>query len=117
MHYNIKGTGLPVSDEIRTYIEKRLSSTEKFLDQAVRVDVEVVHNTELGQPYRAEFTLESEGVVYRAEASRESLHEAIDVAAGELLAELRRSKKKHLHLVRRGAAKFKDIVRGFTDRF
>ncbi|MDQ5955582.1 MAG: Ribosome-associated translation inhibitor RaiA, partial [Patescibacteria group bacterium] len=43
LNYNIKGTGLGVSDEIRAYVEKRLAHVEKFVgsDPSAHLDVEL----------------------------------------------------------------------------
>ncbi len=116
MNYNIKGTGLSVSDEIRSYLEKRLTYVEKFLkgDSTALVDVELERQTsEDRQHYRAELTLTYSGASRRAEAIGDTLHEAIDIAVGELASELQRTKGKRMRLIRRGASKIKDFVRGF----
>jgi len=115
MNYNVKGTGLQVSDEIRTYIEKRLVQAEKFLknDPTAHSDVEVEYRASEDRKFRAEFTLSSEAKVYRAEAQGDTLHEAIDIAINELTQELRRTKQKKLDLFRRGASKLKDYFRRF----
>ena len=116
LNYNIKGTGLDISDELRGYAEKKLQHAEKFLrgDPSARVDIELEHQAARdGGHYRAEFTVSASGAVYRAEHWGESMHEAIDLAAGELLNELGRNKKKRLHLLRRSAAKVKDYLRGW----
>lgn len=120
MNYNVKGTGLQVSEEIRNYIEKRLVHVDVFLknDKTAHVDVEVEHQTSEGRKkYRAEFTLQTMSNVFRAEAVGDTLHEALDIASDELTLELRRSKKKHLRLIRNGAVKFKEFMQGFRDRF
>lgn len=120
MNYNVKGTGVQLTDEIRTYVEKRLGHADKFLkhDSTAHVDVELQYQTsEDGKKYRAEFTLSSEGNVYRAEAMGDTLHEAIDLGAADLTSELSRMKAKSRDRVRRGAGKFKDFIRGFRDRF
>src|SRR4051812_15887769 len=104
LNYNVKGTGLNISDEIRTYIEKRFAHAEKFLkdDSTAHVDVELeFQTTEDRQKYRAELTLSSEDQVYRAEALGDSLHESIDIATGELNTELNKNRKKQISRVRR----------------
>ena len=120
VNYNIKGTGLQVTDELRTYAEKKLGGTEKFIsgDTTAHVDVEFEFSQMRDGPkYRAEFTLVAKGGLYRAEEWGSTLHEAIDLATDALVKELRRTKKKNLAFVRRGAARLKDLVRGLTDRF
>ncbi len=119
MNYNLKGTGLQITDEIRDYVEKKLQGADKFVgdDSTAHTDVEVVYQTsESREHYRAEFTLQYRGVVHRAEASGEKLHEAIDIATDELVQELRRTKKKSLSLIRRGSATVKDFLRGFRTK-
>lgn len=120
INYNIKGTGLQITDELRSYVEKNLASAEKFLsgETTAHADVELEHAPMRdGGKYRAEFTLSARGEVYRAEAWGSTLHEAIDLAAGQLTKEIRHSKKKHITLVRRGGAMIKDAIRGLRDKF
>jgi putative sigma-54 modulation protein len=114
MNYNIKGTELDITDELRTYVEKRLAQADKFVgaDSTAHADVELAHSpVRDGKQYRAEFTVSCKGQVYRAEEWGTALHEAIDLAAAELTSELSRDKKKHLSIVRRSAAKAKDMMR------
>lgn len=116
LNYNIKGSGLAVSDEIRTYVEKRLEHAEKFLqgDSTTHVDVEVEHSEMRdGGKYRAEFTLSCGGAVYRASEWGGTLHEAIDIAVGALSHELRQAKKKRMHVFRHTAIRVKEYLRGW----
>ena len=117
LNYNIKGTGVDVSDELRSYAEKKLQHAEKFLhnDPSARADIELEHQAlRDGDEYRAEFTVFASGAVYRAERWSGSMHSAIDLSLGELVNELGRNKKKRLHILRRGAARIKDYVRGWS---
>ena len=120
VNYNIKGTGLSITDELRTYAEQKLASAEKFLqgDTTAHSNIECEYS-ELrdGPKYRAEFTVSVRSKVYRAEEWGETLHTAMDLATEQLIKELRRNKSKHMHLVRRGGAAIKDAIRGFRDRF
>ena len=119
MNYNIKGTGLEITDEIRSYVEKCLSNPEKFLkkDTGARADVECEYTeTGHGPKYRAEFNLTVSHGVHRAEARGETLHEALDIASAELTKEVRQQKKRRLDSFRKGAAKAKDYLRGFRDK-
>ncbi len=119
LNYNIKGTGVEVSDELRNYVEKRLAGAEKFLkgDTTAHTNVELEHRVHReGDPNRAEFTLSVGGEVYRAESWGETLHAAIDVAVGELVRELGRDKKKRIHIVRRGAHRMKEFLRGWRSK-
>ena len=116
LNYNIKGTGIEVSSELRSYAEKKLRHAEKFLqnDPSSRVAIELEHQSmRHGDRNRAEFSVSASGEVYRAERWGESMHSAIDLAVGELISELGRNKKKRLHKLRRGAQMVKDYLRGW----
>jgi len=120
MNHNLKGTGLQITDELRGYVEKRLTGADKFItgDSTAHADVELEFSqVRDGGKYRAEFNLSAGGALYRAEEWGSTMHEAIDISVAALINELRRTKKKHQHLVRRGASAIKDMVRGFRDRF
>ena len=119
MHYNIKGTGLEVSAELREYAEKRLTATDKFLrdDPTAHAAVELERQPlRDGKHYRAEFTLSARGATYRAEEWGDTMHEAIDLAMGELLGELRQTKKKKLRLFRHAGSRVKEYLRGWRNK-
>ena len=115
MNYNVKGTGLQITDEIRDYVEKRFVHADKLLqdDPTAHADVELEFKTsEEDKKYRAEFTLTACKQSFRAEAKGDTLHESIDVATADLTQEVTREKKKSLDIERRGSAQIKDDVRG-----
>ena len=119
MNYNIKGTEVAITPELRAYVEKKLEQADKFLanDPTALIDVELEFAAgEGGKKYRVELTLTATREMHRAEARGEALHEAIDLCIEELMQELRRTKEKRTTLVRRGAARIKDFVRGFGRR-
>ena len=120
MNYNIKGTGLEITTELRSYVEKKLQTTDKFLsdDTSAHADVELEYAIMRdGGKYRAEFTVTAASSFYRKDEWGSTMHEAIDLAINGLVGELRQHKKKKIHLVRRGALVAKDFLRGLRDRF
>ena len=117
LNYNIKGTGVPITDELRGYVEKKLAHAEKFLqsDTTAHVDVELTHqDLRHGDKFCAEFTASAAGAVYRATRWGESMHAAIDVAVDEIVAELGRDKDKRVHMMRRSATKVKEFLKGWS---
>lgn len=119
LNYNIKGTGLDISDELRTYVEKKLGSACKLIadDSTAHADVELQHlNEGRSGKYRAEFTVSCAHRIFRAEAWGSAAHEAIDIATDELSREVTSDKKKHKDIVRRGAARAKEFFRGWRDK-
>lgn len=117
MNYNIKGTDVAVTDELRTYVEKKLAALERLLYDAdsARVDVEIGYIASEAKQYRAEFMLHGKHQL-RTTANGGALHEAIDIAAGELLAELTRAKKKRISTLRQSAVKVKEYLRGWRSK-
>lgn len=116
MNHNIKGTNLIITPELRSYTEKKLEHTNKFLsgDTTAHADIELEYSQMRdGSKYRAEFTVSASGEVYRVEEWGDTMHAAIDLAIGELVNELRRTKKKKMHVLRQGASRVKDFLRGF----
>ena len=117
MNYNLKGTDVSITDELRSYVEKKGNTVSKFMfdADAARIDVELSYIETEEKQYRAEFTLHDKKIV-RSVAHGSTLHEAIDGAAGELSRELTKDKRKRLHNLRQGAFKVKEFLRGFRTK-
>jgi len=109
-----------ITDEIRSYLEKKLTHLEKFLHRAdvARADVELQYLASEAKMYRVEVMLHAPSLPtpLRAEAEGSTLHEAIDRVEGELASELSRSKKKKLQNFRHSAVKVKEFLRGWRDK-
>jgi putative sigma-54 modulation protein len=116
MNYNIKGTEVPVTDELRSHVERQLAQAGKFVndDPTAHADVEL-HYLADGRSgkYRAEFTVSLGGQVHRVERWGSAMHEAIDLAGGDLAHELSREKKKKHSTFRRTAVRVKEYLRGW----
>lgn len=118
MNYAIQGTGVTISDEIRSYVEKRLQTLDRFGGEGARCDLELEYRALWDGPkYRVEILCHDPGAdTRRVEAEGTTLHEAIDIAAGELSRVLTQSKKKRLQVFRRTAVKVKEYLRGWRDK-
>lgn len=122
MKLNVKGTNLTLSPDVSSYLDKKLAVVRKLIDheETVVCSVELARNTHhvSGDVFKAEITLEIPGRpgLFRADASGQTIESAIDGAQEEMLGELRKQKRKYLHLLRRGGQKLKDMVRGFRNR-
>lgn len=122
MQYNLKGTDVEITPEVRAYVEKKLASLDKFVGDlsAARADVELKYKALWdGRRYTAEFMYHEPGLVkpLRAEARGDALHEAIDLASAELFREMTQNKKKRTDLLRHSALRVKEYLRGWRDRF
>lgn len=118
----LKASGaVMLTDEVREYVEDKIKKIEKVTDKAdttLRADIELgtTGGSRTGEQYRAEINLKFSGGFARAEATRDTLHAAIDEAVEEVRGEVRKSVTKHRDLVRRGAAKVKDIFRYWSGK-
>src|SRR3569832_1356465 len=118
MQYNIKGTELHITDGNRSYVEKRIRALAKYFGRkrGVRIDIELEFMKDEENLFRAEGTLHVHGFDgdCRAEATGDTLHEAIDIIVNTLNADLSREKKRYIDSKRKGGLMFKNIIRGFT---
>jgi ribosomal subunit interface protein len=117
MNYNIKGTEVGVTDELRTYVEKKLSALDKLVGStAARVDMVVAYLANEEKQYKAEMTLHDAKQPLHASCYGSTMHEAIDAATGELMLELTNAKKKRRSNIRHGAFKVKEFLRGWRSK-
>jgi len=97
---SIKGTNLELTEAIKNYLDKKLASLEKLVqdfEPVAEVMVEVGKSTKhhnKGPYMRCEYTMHVPGEVLRAEEQREDLYEAIDVASTELKRQLKNYKDR-----------------------
>ena len=97
---SLKGTGLELTDAIKTYVNERVESLLKLcesFDPADELRIEVGKMTQHHQkgPYfRAEMQLHVPGQDLRAVEEAEDLHEAIDLAKDHLKRQLKEYKDR-----------------------
>lgn len=118
----LKTTGaVLLTDELRAFVDEKMQKLEKVVDQSdttMLADIELATTggARTGQEYRAEINFCTGGKCIRAEATNEALHAAFDEAVEELRREIKKARTKHRDLLRRGAAKFKDIYRYWSGK-
>lgn len=116
MKINVKATNITLTPAISDYIDKKINMLEKFfrhLPEAL-VNIEVGRTTnhhKSGDIYKAEIRLNLDGQEYYVTKETEDLYSAIDEVKDEVAHKLTTSKKKSLHLLRRGSARVKEMMR------
>ncbi len=117
----IKTTGLENTPAIEEYVRRKIDLLGKFLAFYAKESGELVFEIEIGKTtghhrkgdvFRAEFNFNGGGVRLRTEAERDDLYAAIDEAKDEMAGEFVREKNKVLHMMKRGGAAIKNILRG-----
>ncbi|MEA2315061.1 MAG: putative sigma-54 modulation protein [Solirubrobacteraceae bacterium] len=99
MQIDIKGRNIPVTDEIRSHAERRLTKVARQVSDLARLEIEIFKepNPRVTDCQVAEGTLYLKGVTLRArDASPEMLH-----SVNLMVDELARQVKRHREKVRR----------------
>ncbi|HEY4495773.1 MAG TPA: ribosome-associated translation inhibitor RaiA [Candidatus Paceibacterota bacterium] len=122
MKINIKGTNLSVSPDINDYLNEKLKSVVKLIDQSdetAMFDIELGRTTrhhQTGDIFRAEINLHQKGGVRRAVSESGDIFSAIDLVKDQILDELRGSKGKRLRFIRKSGRQVKEWLRRFYRR-
>ncbi len=114
---HIKATNIELTEAIENYVEKKIQSLEKFVEDGVealaRIEVgKTSHHHNKGDIFRAEINLKISDKDFRAVFETSDLYAAIDGMRDEIFAEVSRAKRKQFHLLKRGHQKIKDMLRG-----
>lgn len=121
MKINTKATNISLTPSISEYINKKVEMLTKFFRETeeVLVNVEVgkiSRHHKSGDVFRAEIQIKKDGENYYATAETSDLYAAIDEVKDNIAHELSSNKRKSLHLLRRGGAKIKNLLRGWRNR-
>jgi putative sigma-54 modulation protein len=99
MQIAIKGRNVPVTDEIRSYAERRLGKVARQVSDLARLEIEIYRepNPRVAERHVAEATLYLKGVTLRAQdASPEILH-SLKGVCDELSRQVKRHREKRRH--------------------
>lgn len=120
MKINIKATSIELTPAISEYVEKKISSVEKYINKEgaeLLAQVEVGRITEhhkSGNVFRAEVHITGPGVDIYAASEQPDLYAAVDIVKDEVVHNAVQSKGKRLALARRGAEMVKNIIKGLS---
>jgi putative sigma-54 modulation protein len=99
MQIAIKGRNVPVTDEIRSHAERRLSKISRQVSDLARLEIELYRerNPRVADCQVAEATLYLKGVTLRArDASPDILH-SLHLVSDELARQVKRHRDKRRH--------------------
>ncbi len=120
MNTNIKATNIELTDAVKDYVNKKVDSLEKFLNNSnVQVQVEVAKTTnhhKQGVVYKAEFDIRADGKKFFTVAESEDLYSAVDMARESMISELTHNKDRERTLYKRGAISVKKMLKGLSNR-
>ena len=121
MNTNIKATNIELTSAISDYVNKRLSTIEKFIKQGEKASayVEVGKTTNhhnKGDIFRAEFNVEIAGNKFYTFSEKEDLYNAIEEAKEEIFRQITSNKDRQKTLFKRGATSVKKMLKGVSKR-
>jgi putative sigma-54 modulation protein len=99
MQVDIKGRNVPVSDEIREHMDRRLAKISRQVSEHARLEIELFKepNPRVADCHVADATLYLKGVTLRArDASPDMLH-ALNLIVDELARQVKRHRDKRRH--------------------
>jgi putative sigma-54 modulation protein len=99
MQIVIKGRNVPVTDELRTHVERRLDKVARQVSDLAQLEIEIFKepNPRVANCQVAEVTLYLKGVTLRArDASPEMIH-SLNLVADELARQVKRHRDKLRH--------------------
>ncbi len=97
MNIQIRATGMELTESIKSYIEEKMQSLEKFFDNIQHINVDVgmrSHHHNKGDIYYAEVNMSIPGNFVRVEKQEADLYKAIDKVKDHLKVELDEVKEK-----------------------
>jgi putative sigma-54 modulation protein len=95
----IKGRNVPVSDEIREHMDKRLEKISKQVSEFARLEIEIFKepNPRVADCHVVDATLYLKGVTLRARDSAPELLHALNLIVDELARQVKRHRDKRRH--------------------
>jgi ribosomal subunit interface protein len=118
MNINIKVKNIELTSAIKSYVEKKVLSLEKFIHdnpENVRTEVEVgkiSHHHKSGDIFRAEARISFSGREIYVVAEKDDLYASIDEMKAKAERECTAIKDKGVTLIKRGAGQAKKVLRG-----
>ena len=108
MQLQVKGKNLEVPPAIREYAESKLAKLDRHLHESAQVEVELSmeRNPSIAEAHVAEATVWSKGPVVRAREASSDMKASIDLLAGKLERQVKKTREKRrrkFSRLRRGA--------------
>lgn len=121
LKHHINANNLELTEAISDYLAKKLEHIEKFVEKEIealaKVEVGKTSNHHhKGDIFKAEINLSIGKKNFHAKAETSDLYAAIDQVKDEIVSEVTKSKRKSLHLLRRGHLKIKNMIKGIFGR-
>ncbi|MBQ6551466.1 MAG: ribosome-associated translation inhibitor RaiA [Lachnospiraceae bacterium] len=91
MKYNITGRNLEITDELRSYVEKRFGKLDNYFSEDTELHVTLSQQRE---DAKVEVTIPMRGTTIRAEETSTDMYASIDLLKDVVEGQLRKNRKK-----------------------
>lgn len=110
MQIDIKGRNVPVTDEMRKRVARRLEKVARQVSPIARVELEIFReqNPSIADREIAEATLHLKGVTLRAHESSPDMQHSLNLVAEELARQVKRHRVKRRRRREQHAAALRD---------
>ena len=118
MQIDLKGRNVPVTDELRHHVERRLAKVAKQVSELARLEIEIFEerNPRVSDSQVAEATLYLKGATLRAsDASHDMVH-SLNLVVDELSRQVKRHRDKRRHRREAHAAAAREATRVIAAR-
>jgi putative sigma-54 modulation protein len=99
MQIDIKGRNVPVTDDMREHLERRLEKVSRQVSEFARLELEIFRepNPRVADSDVAEATLYLKGVTLRARDSSPQMLHSLNLVVDELARQVKRHRDKRRH--------------------
>jgi putative sigma-54 modulation protein len=121
MTTNIKATNMELTSAISDYVNKKIISIDKLVDEYKdsNIYVEIGKTTnhhKQGDYFKAEFDVTIDGEKFFAASEKSDMYKAIDDAKDQVVKRIKNNKKRKSTLFKRGAMSVKKMIKGVSSR-
>ncbi len=118
MQIDIKGRNVPVTDELRARLERRLRKVSRQVSDLARLEVEIFRerNPSIADREVAEATLYLKGVTLRAREASPEMDHSLKLVVDELARQVKRHRDKRRHRREARAATIKGAALSRVER-
>lgn len=106
MRFNIRGKKLEVTPSLKEYVEEKIGKIDKYFENSDNIEANVLIKIS-GNDQVVEVTINTHGLILRAEESSKDLYSSIDLVVEKLDRQIRKNKTKLHKKVSKGT--FKEI--------
>ena len=99
MQIDFKGRNVPVTDELRDHVERRLAKVAKQVSEFARLEIEIYEerNPRVAERQVAEATLYLKGTTLRASERSYDMTHSLNLVVDELSRQVKRHRDKRRH--------------------